>query len=180
MFFSLIQVPLSIILKNETKHDEMVTMTTTEVVTAPGHPPVYLPRDHFHQIEFGEYLFSGFMVCMTPSSTYMYIHVFFLVAQKNLEGFVYIMPRQCRQLHVSSNGERQVTTTYCTKCVPAVEIINTFIFHSYYIAVCWFKQVHVFLKGSDHASMCVHVYTCIYGVVLIILYHMVTGDVRSS
>ena len=60
------QVPLGIILKNETKNDEMVdimdklhqyvpVVTTTEVVSVPGHLPICIPRDHFHQISFGEY-----------------------------------------------------------------------------------------------------------------------------
>ena len=59
------QVPLGIILKNETKHDEMVeimdhlhqyvpTVTTREIVDAPGHASIDIPRDHFHQLAFGE------------------------------------------------------------------------------------------------------------------------------
>ena len=55
------QVPLGIILKNETKHEEMVevmdhlhqyvpTSTTTVVVDAPGHPPSHIRHG------FGEYI----------------------------------------------------------------------------------------------------------------------------
>ena len=60
-----VQFRLGIILKNEQKHDDMVeilqhlhqyvpTITTTETVNVPGFSPTYIPRDHFHQLAFGE------------------------------------------------------------------------------------------------------------------------------
>ena len=58
---------MGIILKNETKNDEMVdimdklhhyvpVVTTAETVNVPGHTPTCIPHDHFHQIAFGEYV----------------------------------------------------------------------------------------------------------------------------
>lgn len=63
-----ISVPLGIILKSETKHDEMVdilehlqqyvpSVTTTEKVSAPGQPePAEISVDKFHHLTLGKLL----------------------------------------------------------------------------------------------------------------------------